>query len=106
MVRAASVGPALDRCDDAPQSPRRALGVVAVGECPHHGDPARAGVAHTRHGARVDRADRKPRQVRVRRRVGDQLEPDGRAAGLCRRRVDGSDADVVDAVAASTCAGV
>ena len=58
-------------------------------------DPARPGGDNVPDVRAVDSADREPRLARVRRRVADELEPDRRAPGLRRRRVDGPDADVV-----------
>ena len=79
------------------QLARPRSGVGGVGQRAHDRDPLGAGVAAPAPTlAGRDPADREERHRRVRRRVADELEPDGRAARLGRRRVDGPDADVVD----------
>lgn len=73
------------------------LGVVGVGDRPHHDDPPRTGIHHLADGARIDAADREPRARRASlRREPDQLGSHGRASGLRRRGPHRPDAEVAE----------
>ena len=87
----AHAGPPLER-------PGRAARVVGLGDRAHDDDAPRARVEHLVDGGRVDPADGEPRHRRGARRVRDRAEADRRAALLRRRRVDGADGEVVDAL--------
>src|SRR5439155_18546446 len=58
-------------------------------------DALRTGFDDLRDVPRVDSAERKPGNPRALRRITDELETDGRAAFLRRRRKDGTHSDVI-----------